>query len=376
MILLAIQMLWSDTAKLLAMVMAVALAAFLTQNQASFLVAFLGMAGSQIRDVREADFWVMDSDTESFDQAKPMKDTALGVIRGFEGIEWAVPFTKLDVAARTNTGKLSTVSVIGVNEESRIGEPLMTEGSAEAIYLRDSCVIDPGGFHLLFSEPKLRSGMRIRIYDEWLTVRGISAASPPFTGFPIVHVSQTTAMRLSKAEQRTTTFITARIKPGFDARAIASAIERTTGLKATTRDEFMAASSKFYADQGVPALFYITITIGLIVGIAFTGQTFLMFVKENARAFTVMKVLGFTRSQIMLMLGAQAISVVFLGLAFGTAAAVGASALATQIPFLRGVYIPWQVSVACCLTIGAVTILSTGLSMRNVLRLQPADVFR
>jgi putative ABC transport system permease protein len=376
MIFLAIQMLWNDTAKLLAMVMAVSLAAFLTQNQASFLVAFLGMAGSQIRDVREANFWVMDSDTESFDQAKPLKDTAIGVIRGFEGIEWAVPFTKLDVAARTNTGKLSTVSVIGVNEESRIGEPLMTEGSAEAIYLRDSCVIDPGGFYLLFSESKLRSGMMIRIYDEWLTVRGISAASAPFTGFPIIHVSQTTAMRLSKAEQRTTTFITARTREGFDARAIASGIEEKTGLKAMTRDEFMAASSKFYSDQGVPALFYITITIGLIVGIAFTGQTFLMFVKENARSFTVMKVLGFTRSQIMMILGAQATSVVFLGLAFGTAAAVGASALATQIPFLRGVYIPWQVSVACCLTIGAVTILSTGLSMRNVLRLQPADVFR
>ena len=115
---------------------------------------------------------------------------------------------------------------------------------------------------------------------------------------------------------------------------------------------------------------------GLIVGIAFTGQTFLMFVKENARSFTVMKVLGFTRSQMMVILATQATSVVFLGLAFGTAAAVGASALAAQIPFLRGVYIPWQVSVACCLTIGTVTILSTGLSMRNVLRLQPADVFR
>ena len=264
MILLAIQMLVNDTPKLLAMVMAVALAAFLTQNQASFLVAFLGMAGSQIRDVREANFWVMDPDTESFDQAKPMKDTAIEVIRGFNGIQWAVPFTKLEVAARTNTGKLSTVTVIGVNEESHIGQPLMLQGNPDSIYLRDSCVIDPAGLSLLFPKSQLHPGMMIRIHDEWLTVRGISAASPPFTGFPIVHVSQTTAMRLSRAEARTTTFITARTKTGTDTHTLAAGIEKSTGLKAMTRDEFMAASSKFYSDQGVPALFYITITIGLI----------------------------------------------------------------------------------------------------------------
>ena len=138
MIYLALKMLRYDGAKLLTMVLAVALAAFLTQNQASFLWVFLGMAGSQIRDVREANLWVMEPDTECFDQVKPLKETAAQIVAGFPGVEWAQPFLKLDTNARTDTGKLSLVTLIGVPEQSRIGEPIMLQGDATSIYKRDS----------------------------------------------------------------------------------------------------------------------------------------------------------------------------------------------------------------------------------------------
>ncbi len=376
MIALAIQMLRHDGPKFLTMVLAVALAAFLTQNQASFLVAFLGMTGSQIRDVREADLWVMEPDTECFDQSKPLKETAVQTVRGFPGVEWALPFLKVDTNARTESGKLSTITLIGVPEESRVGEPIMKIGNATDIYQRDSAVIDPGGMSLLYPGQDFRPGMKIRVHDEWLTLRGISKASPPFTGFPIVHVSHATAMRLNRAETRNTTFVVAKLKAGADAAKVTGEIERSTGWKALTREQFEAASWKFYSDQGVPNLFYITITVGLIVGIAFTGQTFLMFVKENARAFTVLKVLGFTHPQLAVMMFAQAGLVVALGLSIGTAMVVATTELAKALPFFRGLYLPWEVTLICCSIIGFVTVMAAGLSFSKVLKLQPADVFR
>jgi putative ABC transport system permease protein len=373
---LALKMLRHDGAKFITMVLAVALAAFLTQNQASFLVAFLGMTGSQIRDVREADLWVMEPDTECFDQAKPLKETAVQTVRGFPGVEWALPFLKVDTTARTESGKLSTITLIGVPEESRVGEPIMKLGEASGIYQRDSAVIDPGGMALLYPGQKFRPGMKIRVHDEWLELRGVSEASPPFTGFPIVHVSQATAMRLNREETRSTTFVVGRLRSGANAAEVTDRIQQATGWKALTRTEFEAASWKFYSDQGVPNLFYITITVGLIVGIAFTGQTFLMFVKENARAFTTLKVLGFTHPQLAAMMAAQSGLVVVLGLSIGTAMVVATTELAKTLPFFRGLYLPWEVTAVCCGIIGVVTVLAAGLSFRQVLQLKPAEVFR
>jgi ABC-type antimicrobial peptide transport system permease subunit len=126
----------------------------------------------------------------------------------------------------------------------------------------------------------------------------------------------------------------------------------------------------------VPHLFYITITVGLIVGAAFSGQTFLMFVKENARAFTTLKVLGFTHGQLAVMVATMAGIVVVLGLALGTMLAVGTSFLAATMPFFRSLYLPWQVTLLCCISIGLITLLAAGFAFKKVLNLEPADVFR
>ena len=376
MISMAFTMLSHDSPKFLAMVLAIAMAAFLTQNQASFLVSFLAMSGSQIRDVREADLWVMDSSTECFDQAKPLKDTAAEIVRGFPGVKWALPLLKVDAPARTEAGKLSMVTLLGVPEQSKVGEPRMKIGDSSVLDERDSAVIDPGGMALLYPGESFRPGMRIRIHDKWLQIRGVSNASPPFTGFPIIHVSHSTAVQLNRAESRCTTFVVGRFEAGADRGKVTREIRAATGWKAFTREEFEAASSQFYADQGVPYLFYITITVGLIVGAAFSGQTFLMFVKENARAFTTLKVLGFTHGQLAVMVATMAGIVVVLGLALGTMLAVGTSFLAATMPFFRSLYLPWQVTLLCCISIGLITLLTAGFAFKKVLNLEPADVFR
>jgi putative ABC transport system permease protein len=163
MISLGFTLLRYDQAKYFTLVLAVALAAFLTQNQASILAAFLGLAGSQIRDVREADFWVMDKDTECFDQSKQLKEGVLQVVRGVSGVAWAAPLVKVDISVRTQAGKLSTVSLLGVDESTRVGEPLMASGDALELYQRNTVVVDKGGWQLLF--PALAGGGKLAAYQ-------------------------------------------------------------------------------------------------------------------------------------------------------------------------------------------------------------------
>ena len=69
-----LQMLRHDRAKYAAMIVAVALAVFLMQNQAAILASMLAMTASQIRDVTDANLWITEPDVECFDQVKPMRD--------------------------------------------------------------------------------------------------------------------------------------------------------------------------------------------------------------------------------------------------------------------------------------------------------------
>lgn len=373
---IGLEMLKQDRAKFFAMVLAVALAAFLTQNQASILVSFLGMSGSQIRDVREADVWVMDPATECFEQSRPLKDSAVDVVRSMPGIAWAVPLTKVDTTARTDADKLSTVTLLGIDEATRVGEPKMKMGDITSIYAVDQAVVDPGGYALLFPGLEMTLGRRVRVRDTWLTITGVSDASPSFTGFPVLHMSRATALKLNAGEPRAATFVLARLAPGAQADEVTAGIMKTTGWKALTAAEFRHASRSYYASQGVPSLFYITITIGLVVGVAFTAQTFIMFVKENSRAFTTLKVLGVTHGQLLRLMTSQALVIVFLGLSLGTALAAGVTEAARAVPFLRGLYVPWQVAVASCGALSVLTFLTAGYSFRKVMALEPADVFR
>jgi putative ABC transport system permease protein len=374
---LALQMLRADRAKYFAMILAVALSIFLMQNQASIMMSVFAMTGAQIRDVSEAQFWVMEPDTECFDQVKPVPANALYQVRGTEGVSWAVPLMKFDGYARTESGKLSVVTMMGVDDASLVGlPPRILKGHAEAVRERGTVMIDPGGANLLFPGEKDVVGKRVRIGAESLRVVALSDASAPFTGFPILHMARTTALMLRQSEERDTTFIVGALKPGADMEVVERSLRERFGLKALTADGFMKSSEAYYAAQGIPMLFGLTIVIGLVVGTVITGQTFMMFVKENSRHLAVLKVVGVTARQFAGMLAAQASTVVFLGCCFGTALAAGTSELARSQPFLRGLFLPGWVAVATCAALAAVTMVAVMMSFRTIQQLEPAAVFR
>jgi putative ABC transport system permease protein len=181
---------------------------------------------------------------------------------------------------------------------------------------------------------------------------------------------------LRQAEERDTTFIVGAYKPGADVAAVERSLRERFGLKALTAEGFMKSSRDYYAAQGIPLLFGLTIVIGLVVGTVITGQTFMMFVKENSRHLAVLKVVGVTARQFAGMLAAQAATVVFLGCCFGTALAAGTSELARKLPFLRGVFLPGWVAVTTCVALTVVTGVAVMMSFRTIQKLEPAAVFR
>src|SRR5215510_2176841 len=97
------KMLTGDRAKYLGLIFTIAFCTFLLENQTSIFAGIMKRTGSQIRDVTDADLWVMDPKTEYFDQTKRLKDTDLTRVRGVEGVQWAVKLFKGNPVARTWT---------------------------------------------------------------------------------------------------------------------------------------------------------------------------------------------------------------------------------------------------------------------------------
>src|ERR1700747_1602497 len=104
---IALKMLTGDRAKYLALIFAIAFSTFLLENQTSIFAGILRRTGSQIRDVTEAAIWVMDRDTEYFEQTKALKDTDLNRVRGVDGVQWAVKIYKGGPVVRTLAGKFA-----------------------------------------------------------------------------------------------------------------------------------------------------------------------------------------------------------------------------------------------------------------------------
>src|SRR5262249_44225265 len=275
----ALKMLTGDRAKYLALIFAIAFSTFLLENQTSIFAGILKRTGSQIRDVTEASIWVMDPNTEYFEQTKALKDTDLNRVRGVEGIEWAVKLYKGSPVARTLGGKFATTFCLGVDDATLTGVPhRMLLGSWERLREPDSVVIDKAGYVLLFPDESLQLGRTLELNDHKVSIVGISDASAPFVSWPVLHTRYSLAVNFLGRERTELSYVLAKPRAGVEANALCKQIERQTGLRARTSAQFQWDCVQYYLkNTGIPVNFGITIAIALIVGAVVAGQTFYLF---------------------------------------------------------------------------------------------------
>ncbi len=132
----------------------------------------------------------------------------------------------------------------------------------------------------------------------------------------------------------------------------------------------------FLGSTGIPINFGITIGLGFIVGVAIAGQTFYLFTVENLRQFGTIKEMGVSNGRLVKMILLQAAAVGVLGYALG----VGGTALffesTASIPPLAGIHMSWQTMAGVGGAVLTIVLLASVLSLRRVLVLEPAIVFR
>src|SRR5437870_3339380 len=146
---------------------------------------------------------------------------------------------------------------------------------------------------------------------------------------------------------------------------------------ARTSGQFQWDCIRYYLkNTGIPVNFGITIAIALIVGAVVAGQTFYLFTIENLKQFGVLKAIGVTNRRLIAMIVLQALTVGFVGYALGTGLGALFFEVTAQKIATRGIVLLWQNAVGVGVLMFLVVIAASLLSIRRVLVLEPAAVFR
>lgn len=375
----ALKMLFGDRAKYLGLIFGVAFATLLITQQSSLFVGLMARTASVIRDTQEANLWVMDPTVVYIDNARAMRDTELARVRGVPGVAWAVPLFKANGAVRTPDQRNEGVLIIGVDDATLIGVPQkFLLGSRENLRSPDAIAIDRAGFLRLYPGEPLSLGKTLELNDRRAVITAIVQATPAFQTQTIIYTRYSQAIRYTPQGRNQLTFIVGRAAPDTDPAIIATRIEQATGLRSRTASVFAWETINYYlSNTGIPINFGVVIILGIIVGVAIVGLTFNLFISENLKQYAALKAIGVTNGRLLRMVLLQASVVGFVGYGIGTGLAAAFFEFVVKNSLnLRGFYLPWWIAAAVFIMVAVIMVLATVTSLRRVLVVDPATVFR
>ncbi len=374
----ALKMLMGDRVKYYGLIFGIAFATLLMTQQVSIFTGLLTWGANPVLDVREAQIWVMDKRVRQAEEGLAISDSELYRVRSVEGVDWAVPYFRATTSIKTADGAVNSLTLVGVDNASLVGLPPENRAAAaEAIRGRNAMVLDGTLVGRIWKDGRNPVGEIVEINDNRVTIGALTDALPTFAGLPVGYMKFTDAITITPPERNKLSFVLVRAKPGVAPEDLARRIEAQTGLKAQTRAQFAGAGVNFIVtNTGIPASFGIAIALGVIVAIVITALTLAMFIAENLKSFGVLKAIGVTNGQILAMVLAQGGLVGFIGFGLGIGGTAAFLAGAATDPNLDGFVLHWQVIAGAGALVAVIVVGSALVSVRRVLKMDPAIVFR
>jgi putative ABC transport system permease protein len=380
---IAIKMLLGDRAKYVGIVIGLTFASFLVTWPSAIFTGVMSRTFSFVTDIGLPDIWVVDPTVQYIEDVKPMRDTEVLRVRGTEGVQWAVGLYKGALQARLDDGTFQNCTIVGLDDSTLIGgPPKMVVGQLADLRQPYAVIVDEAGARgkLARKGPDgrripLRVGNTLELNDNRCVVVGICRVTQTFQNVPVIYMTYSRATLVAPTQRKMLSFVVAKAKPGADIHMVCARID-ALGLRAYTPAEFKKLTFWYFLKYtGMPINFLTVVTLGFIVGVAISGMTFYNFTLDNLRYFGTLKAMGTTNRKLLRMISLQAAEVgaVGYGLGIGAASAWGGLLTGrTQIAF----QFPWQLLLVSAAAVMVICVGAAILSIRKVMKLEPAIVFR
>jgi putative ABC transport system permease protein len=383
--LVALRMLVGDRAKYVGILIGLTFASLLITQQASIFWGLITRTYGAISDLGQADVWVMDPKVQFIDDVKPLQSTELYRVRGVAGVRWAAPLYKGLLKARLSNGMFQTVNCLGLDDATLLGgPPEMVEGRLEDLRRAEGVIVDVVGAEGKLARPSdvpggaptpLRVGDTLEINDHRAIVVGLCRVQRTFQSQPVVYTTFSRATTYAPRERKLLSFVLVGAQPGVEPAELCRRIRASTGLAAWTRDEFQVMTMRYFLKYtGIPINFGIAVLLGFLVGTVIAGQTFYNFTLENLKQFGALKAMGAGNGMLLRMILLQSLLAgsIGYGVGVGLASTMGLLTKNTELAFRM----PWWVLAASGVAVLVICMLSALLSIRKVVRLEPAIVFK
>lgn len=371
---IALKLLINDRGKFNALLMGITFAVFLMTMMMSMFSGILSRASAQVDNVG-AKIWVLDPAVNNISASIPLPDYVLDFARSIQGVAHAEPIYFGTALAKLSDGTYQAVNVIGLDDATLFGRPLLLEGKIEDIFAENGFVMVKDAEFAKMKSPSL--GTEFSINDFRGKIVAIASVSQSgIFGIPTLYTTYTRAITYIPSARYTLSYVL--IEPKSEA-AIPQIQKQVAslGYEALTRDEFTQKIKNFYKFQtGLGINVFLMTVISFIVGLSISGQTFYSFVIENLEKFGALKAIGAKGRELTLMILTQAFCTCTLGYGLG----VG---LATLVMVLVRMRMPDYAAQVTYFTLSLgfllvmiIAAISSWIGIRKVLSIQPFDIFR
>ena len=383
---IAFRMLVGNRGKFLGIILGLAFASLIMTQQPGVFTGLMTRTYSFITDSGLPDIWVMDPKVQFVDDGNAIPNTALYRVASIEGVSWAKPLFKGMAQARLHNGTFQTCNLIGIDDATLIGGPsVMLQGDLKNLRQADSIIVNEEGALDKLASPAIQEGgpkiplqlgQVLELNDRRAIVVGIAKTTRTFQSQPTIYTTYSRATGAYMPAQRNMlTYVLVKAKSGQNLEELCRRITRLTGLAAYTKHQFKDLTVQYYLEYtGIPINFGVSVLLGFLVGAAIAGQTFYTFTLENLRYFGVLKAMGTSEKTLLFMIVFQALIVGFLGYGIGLGATSVFAFLtrATMVAFR----FPWELFVLSLLGVMVIASLTAFISIRKVIKLEAAIVFK
>lgn len=367
-------MLWHDRLRFFITVTGVAFAVTLVFVQVGLFLGLLSNASVTIRNL-DADLWITPRNTANVDFANYFPETYVERVRSVPGVTRADNLIVYFMFLTLPSGTRESVETYAMENFRRWNFPWkIVEGNVDDLK-RGNYILMDGSAERRFGA--FKTGDYRELLDRRVKIIGRTAEAISFTTTPLVFMDYHMAQMLGgDLLERRTSYTVVKLDPRVNIETVRHEIQRRLPHNDVhTTAEWAKRSESYWVDStGIGLNMYLTVFLGVLVGVVVVTQTLYTSTMEHLREYGTVKAIGGRNSDLYAVIGKQALIAALLGFAVGGAMTwslrggveqAGLKLLITpEMVFMVGAG-----SILLCL-------MAALISIRKVTRLDPALVFR